>query len=679
MQTLFWDSRIRTLVVLLPAMGVLAWIASELASEEFIFPAVIIGLFVVLVLFTVFVQTIRFESVILCMLLVGYLVGNRGFADLAVVKPLFPGEMALGAICVALLVRFALTREMPDFSGWIARVILIYCAIGAFRLALDYQEYRMDALRDSAMVYYAAYYFFGRQLVVRPESRALLERCLAFAFLALVPIAIIWRVAPDLLIARSGFNPLFQKDDLLTTFAAVAVFIIYTRPTMYRWRWVRATLILFYMVYVVSGVGRASLAALIAASVLMFLAGKPRFFLYPAIGLLLGLTVLTGFAISIGGSQTNDAKVFVEKVESMIDVTGESSYHSDYGDLKAGTNDFRRKLWTTFIEETDVYSPLFGRGFGYNFVTHFEDTYHLSEAGQLRSAHNFYITLYGRMGWTGIAVFAVLTVQIIVGGIRAALMVKHGKQPLVDLGYWCAAWVILVSLSRWRRARRPCGSHRVLEPFGSCGRGFTASHRRSAQTSQPLDARHRATTYFAGSPCRCLRRDPGPASAFAVNFQQPLEVLLPGERRRLPPTSGNERLVGNPFRQQPAQVPGRRYGIIRGKVQRRVSTHFRQAGDVRANHRAACGHRFQDREAKPLDAPKERSGHPRAGRLAQGFLPTKGPDPPSHPVPEPTAALPRVPPVTVCRFAARSRPAFAGSEKSPARRGGSSGGRCPPR
>ena len=445
MQTLLWDSRIRSLAVLLPALGVMAWVASELASEEFIFPAVIVGLFVVLVMFTVFVKTIRFEAVVLCMLLVGYLVGNRGFADLAVVKPLYPGEMGMCVIFAALLMRFALTRELPDFSGWIARVIFVYCAMGAVHLALDYQEYRLDAIRDSAMVYYAAFYFVGRQLVVRPESRAMLDKCLAFSFFALVPIAIIWRFAPDLLMAGSGFNPLFQKDDLLTTFAAVAVFVIYTRPGIYRWKWVRSSLIVFYIAYVVSGVGRASLAALIATSVLMFLAGKPRFFLYPATALVLGLTVLAGLAAGVGSSQTNDAKVLVEKVESMVDITGSSNYQSDYGDLKAGTNDFRRKLWSTFVEETDAYSPLFGRGFGYNFVTHFEDLYHLSEAGQLRSAHNFYVTLYGRMGWTGIAVFAVLTLQIIVGGIRAALMVKADKQPLVDLGYWCATWVILVS------------------------------------------------------------------------------------------------------------------------------------------------------------------------------------------------------------------------------------------
>ena len=444
MQTLLWDSRIRTLVVLMPAMGLLLWMASELASEEFLVPAAILSLFIVLVVFTVFVKTVRFEAIVLCLLLVGYLVGNRGFADLAVVKPLYPGELALCIISASMLFRFAIVRELPDFSGWYARVIFVYCGLGAIRLLLDYSTYHLDALRDSAMVYYAAFFFFGRQLVVRPESRRMLEKCLAFAFLALVPIAILERVAPDVLMSGPTYGLLFQKDDLLTGFAATAVFIIYTHPKMYRWHWVRASLILFYIVLVVSGIGRAALLALMVGSILMWLANRPKFFLYPVVAFLLGLTVLAGFAAGFGTSQTSSTGVMMEKFSSMTDFNSTSRYQSDYGELKAGTNDFRRKLWSTFIDETNDYDPWFGRGFGYNFVIRFEDMYQLGEAGQLRSAHNFYVTLYGRMGLIGIAVFAVLTVQILVGGIRTALRVKAGQQPLADLGYWCSTWVILV-------------------------------------------------------------------------------------------------------------------------------------------------------------------------------------------------------------------------------------------
>ena len=428
---------------MLPVLGVLIWIATELASEDFIIPGVILGLFFVLVLFTVFVQSIRFEAAVLCLLLVGYLVGNRGFADLTVAKPLYPGEFALALITTSLLLRFALTRELPDFSGWYARVIFVFLALGAVRLALDYQSYKMDALRDSAMVYYAAFFFFARQLASQPTAKLVLEKCLAFSFLALVPLALIERFSPDSLIWNGGFSPLYQKDDLLTTFAAAGVYFIYTRPKMY-WNWVRVSLILFYIALVVSGIGRAALAALMVGSVLILIAGRKKFFLYPLIAILLGLTVLGGLAAGVGSSQVSNSSVLFDKVVSMVDFSGEATHGSDFADQKSGTNDFRRKLWQTFIDETAV-SPWFGRGFGYDFVVRFSEVYRLGEEGNLRSAHNFYITLFGRMGWIGIAIFAVLTGQIFAGGIRAALAVKSGQMPVADLGYWCATWVILIS------------------------------------------------------------------------------------------------------------------------------------------------------------------------------------------------------------------------------------------
>ena len=443
-QTLLWDSRLRTVAVMIPVLGVVAWIASQFASEEFLIPGVILGIFLLLVTFTVFVQTIRFEAAVLCLLVSGYLIGNRGFADLTVMRPLYPGEFALTLIAAAMLLRFALTRELPDLSGWQARVIFVYCALGAVRLVLDYQTYKLDAIRDSAMVYYAAFFFLGRQLASQPSSKRMLERCIAFAFVVLVPIAVIERTHIEWLIWNGGFSPLYQKDDLLTTFGAMAVYIIYTRPHMY-WKWLRAALILFYIVLVVTGIGRASLAALMATSILMLIAARKKFFLYPLVALLLGVTVLAGFATTFGKSSNSEVHVLVEKVTSMVDFYGSNNYQSDLGDQKAGTNDFRRKLWATFIDETNASAPVFGRGFGYDFVARFTEVYRLGEEGNLRSAHNFYITLFGRMGWIGIAVFAVLTAQIVVGGVRAALAVRAKQMPLADLGYWCATWVILVS------------------------------------------------------------------------------------------------------------------------------------------------------------------------------------------------------------------------------------------
>ena len=241
------------------------------------------------------------------------------------------------------------------------------------------------------------------------------------------------------------FGLLYQKDDLLTTFAALAVFVIYTRPKMFRWNWMRIGMILFYLVFVVSGVGRASLAGLAFGSVLLFIAGQKRFFIYPALGLLVGITLVASYVTGYGDSPESAPSIFVEKLQSMVDVSGTHNYSSAYGEQKAMNNEFRRRLWESFVEDTDKESPMFGRGFGVDFLAHFEATFQRGGWEGLRSAHNFYVTLYGRMGAAGLLIFLAITGQIFAGGVRAALLVRAGLYPLADLGYWCGVWTILIS------------------------------------------------------------------------------------------------------------------------------------------------------------------------------------------------------------------------------------------
>ncbi len=440
-QTIILDSRIRSLIVLLPALGLAMWVASELSSEEYILPLIFIMAFGALVFFSVFVQVVRVEAAVLNMLLVGYIVGNRGFAELTLAKPFYPGEVALAVISIATLVRYVLSRELPDLSGLLARLIMIYCVLGAVRLFLDYSTYHMDAARDSAMVYYSIFFFLGRELATRPASKAMLEKCLRFSFLALLPIALAQRLFPELFM----INILSEKDDILTIFAAVGVFVLYTRPNIYGLRWLRGALIVFYIGYIAIGVTRASLVGLMVGGIVLLVARQWRFLSFFAVAFVFGVTALGGLAFTYGDSSTINPDVMIEKFESMVDVTGSGQYNSDFGNLKAGNNEFRRTLWQSFFDDTNETSPVFGRGFGYDFIARYQDVFHKGEWGNLRSAHNFYITLYGRMGIIGSLVFLLITWQIIAGGIRAGLAVRAGWLPLEDLCYWCAVWGILVA------------------------------------------------------------------------------------------------------------------------------------------------------------------------------------------------------------------------------------------
>ena len=488
--TTLQDNRLKIFVVMLPALGLAMWIASQIADEDYMLPWLIMGGVTAALVFGVFLRTVRVEAVTLCLLLAGYLVGNRGFAELAPVRPLFPGELALMIIGTCLLMRFALTRELPDFSGWLARTILIYCLAGAIRLAFDYQTYRFDAIRDSAMVYYSVYFFFGRDLVKNAASKELLEKCLKVAFTVLAPIAFLQRFFPELFYSNGRFGLFYQKDDILTTFTAFAVFILYTRPKMYRWNWFRITLIMFYLIFVVSGVGRASLAALTFASVLLLVAGQKRFLVYPALGVLVGITLVATYLSGYGVAPDSAPATFVEKLVSMVDVSGNTIYHSEYGEQKAMNNEFRRRLWETFVDDTNKESPIFGRGFGFDFVSHFEATFQRGGWEGLRSAHNFFVTIYGRMGVVGLLIFLVITGQIVVGGLRAALLVRAGLYPLEDLGYWCGVWTILISSIVGVVLEGPIGAivfWAILGAATQCSKTVNASLAAARQEALELD------------------------------------------------------------------------------------------------------------------------------------------------------------------------------------------------
>jgi O-antigen ligase len=440
------DNRLKSLL-LLPLIGVAMWIASELASEEYTLPTLLLGVFVMLVFFLVFVKTIRFEAGVLGFLLAGYMIGNRGFAQLSVVRPLFVGETGMVIMTISMIVRYILARNTVDLTGTLARLILAYIFLALCHFVPDVKVYRMDAVRDFAMVYYSIFFFFGRELGNHPESKQFLEKCIKFGVLGLAPIAIIHRFSQQTLesFTIAGVPFLLQKDDLTTVFAAVAVFYLYCHPDVFRWKWIRSCLILFFIVFVVNGITRASLAGFMAGCVLLAAAGQRRFFVYPAVAVVLGVTLLAGFATTFISTQTSRPDALIDKVKSMGNFSGEgSSAQSELAELKANNNYFRRTLWQSFLDETMQTAPLMGRGFGYDFLPRYQDVYRLGEWQGLRSAHNFYVTLFGRMGIIGSLVFLAITWQVIIGGFRAARVMRDGWMDLRDLTYWCSAWAILV-------------------------------------------------------------------------------------------------------------------------------------------------------------------------------------------------------------------------------------------
>ncbi len=446
------DSRFRTLAVLLPACGLLIYVASELASEEYIAPVLIIGGFLGSVLVALFTKAIRLEAVFIGFLLIGYLIGNRGFADLAPVRPIFVGELGLAAALITYGIRFLLRRIPPDISGRLSKCILLFLMLGSIRFLFDVRTYGIDAARDFALVYYCLFFFLASEIGKEQASRRFIEGCLLVGFVGLAIVYIALRVAPEAVqtLRIGDLSILAQKDDLTSTFAAAGAFFFYLRDSSRALRWLWGVLIILFMALVFNGFTRASLLAMMGASVLCWIAGRKNFYIYIGLALILGLTVLSGYSVlSEGTDRSTEFTIMKEKVLSIIDFTGKAGYASDFGQTKADDNEFRRVFWQSVFDDTNEQHPLVGLGFGYDLTARFLQTSfgRGEESGTvgLRSPHSYYVTVYGRMGIIGFLVLLAITAGIIRGGINAALKVRAGKMDKKNLFYWCAAWVILIS------------------------------------------------------------------------------------------------------------------------------------------------------------------------------------------------------------------------------------------
>src|ERR1043165_5752675 len=170
-------------------------------------PITLLGAGAVFGIYKLFFKAVRVEALIVGFLIFGYIVGNRGFAQLTLthVSPVYLGEAGM-VICLAILAsRAALKRERLFPRSPLAWSIIIFLIIGATRLAFDLFMKLSPAttfvtLRDSATVYYALFFFIAYNVALDPVGRRAIERFVFVGCIVLLPVFILqFFVAPDLL------------------------------------------------------------------------------------------------------------------------------------------------------------------------------------------------------------------------------------------------------------------------------------------------------------------------------------------------------------------------------------------------------------------------------------------------------------------------------------------------
>ncbi len=390
----------------------------------------------------------RPDAWLLAFIFAGYVVGNRGFAQLqpANLIPLLPAEAVLLVAAPALIARMALGQSIGVRRDALNYSILAWMLFATIRLPLDVNRFGVIALRDYAMIYYAAFFFIAQAFGDHAASSRLLRTSFTVAFVALMPVVVSMFVAPDFLVETltwRGIPVIYHKSDLIATSLAAGFFWLWTRWDMTHHRmWLLASAASLLLIGGMAS-PRAGMFAVGVTTALWLLTGRWRIAAFQA-GVVAAACLIALSSLSFTGGSLNTSLPYsmYEHAVSIFDPRGTGTYiNGESGDL-GGNNQFRLIWWRDVVEDTMAVNPVFGLGFGSDLATRFLADYNLlsDEAFATRSPHSMLVTVFGRMGFVGILAW------IAVSASMAALVWRLLKRGEPDgMGLACIVLVVWLS------------------------------------------------------------------------------------------------------------------------------------------------------------------------------------------------------------------------------------------
>jgi hypothetical protein len=361
------------------------------------------------------------DAWLLAVVLVGYVVGNRGFAQLqpSPFVPILPAEAVLFVAVPVLIFRLAMKRAAGLRRDALNYSVLAWAAIGTIRLPMDMNRYGVIALRDFAMVYYAAFFFIAQEFGDHPASARVLKKSFTVAFALLLPVVIGILISPDFLVDHltwRGIPIIYHKGDLIATSLAAGFFWLWTRwdKTHHR-AWLFAASASMLLIGAM-GSPRAGMFAIAVTTVLWVLNGRWRMAAYQ-VGVVAAAAGLSLASLSYTGKdlETSLPYSMYEHAVSIFDPAGTGTYiNGDSGEL-GGNNRFRLIWWRDVVEDTLATNPAFGLGFGSDLSARFIADFDLlgDETFAARSPHNMNVTVFGRLGVAGFAAWMAVTMSMV--------------------------------------------------------------------------------------------------------------------------------------------------------------------------------------------------------------------------------------------------------------------------
>ncbi|WP_309387788.1 O-antigen ligase family protein [Cerasicoccus frondis] len=395
----------------------------------------------------------HWEAPFMAMLIVGYLVGNRGFAQLMPGGlPLLPGEAGVMVAVIALALRIPLERDLPFRFNAVTGFLLLWILTSSVHMLFDLPRMGFTAVRDFAMVYYAVIFFAGLSLARNARSLQVLEIGIAVGFYLSCIGYVIFLLRPDWfsLITYRGSPIIWYKGDLMGIFAAAGIFYFYVLSLRFRHPAAKAFLLLGMGACAGAlflSLARSAIVGAAVGVVIMVLAGHWRIVPKLIIVGILGAGMVIG-ADLLRENRLTESPLYAafEHGVSLVDVTGRYDYQNPDSVDTGDNNRFRLVWWRSLTQHVFEHGPVFGLGFGYNLANPFVQEYFPTgnDRFSARSPHNFMLTVFGRTGLVGVACLGLLF--LFLGGQLIRMVIRQkAKEPIArPLLYTTMALVIFI-------------------------------------------------------------------------------------------------------------------------------------------------------------------------------------------------------------------------------------------
>lgn len=383
-------------------------------------------------------------------LLLVYMLAGKGAAYFSVSVgglPLYVGEIVLAAgFAIWGLRMLHLPRQVPA-ALW---VLLAWLMLASLHLFSDWKYWGTLAMRDFAAAYYATYAFLMYALMARARTQRIIE-----GYIWLAPLLAAGGVVTYLLTHMAALPSVPGTDvpllyvkpgDFAMYMMSLLILMLYLRPEIIRPRmeWLALCTITcaslgFFLSAIANRGGAIAGMAGLAVATLLTRHKKRIVLLIAAVAIALFILASQPWEFSVAGRE-----VSVDTLKTWVRIAlGDRSSSLAY--QQEGRTVWRLEWWQFIVQDawSDSHWFWWGRGFGENlgFATGF---FSAEPQTGVRSPHNISLTVLGRMGVPGLALW--LTVLVLLLGRlvrsiwRARLMNRHAEAATL---IWCLSFITM--------------------------------------------------------------------------------------------------------------------------------------------------------------------------------------------------------------------------------------------